>query len=392
MNAGIHIEMNVLFCMFCILLYFQQKKHKVFDFLGSTIFNYLLWSAVGVMAVDTVSWLFVADVVPHTATSLLLVQTVYYTIQTIIPFFFLLYCINTTGTHLTKIAHNLLSLPIFGTLIILLWNARTGFAFSIENNLAVRNDYYLLAIIAPLFYVTACFCACCVFYVHSRNDTQERRKIAFHMLVCVSIILLGALACVFVTYLSPWHEFVASLVYLYIQLHSYREQNLDTLAYTDSMTGLKNYAAYTHIKKRIVQQLARDPNTSFAIAVMDVNNLKKVNDKYGHKAGDVLLCRASQLMSDVFARSPICRVGGDEFVAILENFDYENREALSKAFMEQMQTTTFTVEGVELPLTAALGLCAYSPQRHHSFDDVFQAADSAMYENKAKIKSLEKST
>ena len=163
------------------------------------------------------------------------------------------------------------------------------------------------------------------------------------------------------------------------------------MAYTDSMTGLKNYAAYAHIKDRIVQQLTSDPNTPFAIAVMDVNNLKKVNDKYGHKAGNALLCAASRLLCDVFKHSPVCRIGGDEFVAILENSDSENREALYQTFADQMRSTTFTVEDVELPLTAALGLCTYAPQRHHSFDDVFQEADSAMYENKAKIKLLEKS-
>lgn len=391
MNAGIHIEMNILFCMFCILLYFQQKKHNVFDFLGSTTFNYLVWASVGIMSVDTVSWLFVADVIPHPDIAPLISHTLYYMIQAVLPFFFLIYCVNTTGTHLTKTAHKILSIPIFCTVILLLINAKDGFAFSIENNLSIRNADYLLVIIAPLFYTTACFVSCCIFYVRSRKDTMERRKIAFHMLVCVSITLLGAIACTFIPHLSPWHAFVAALVYLYINLHSYHEQSLDTIAYTDSMTGLKNYAAYTHIKEQMVQQLTSDPNTHFAIAVMDVNNLKKVNDKYGHKAGDALLCCASKLLCDVFKRSPVCRIGGDEFVAILESYDYENREALYNAFLERMQTATFTFEDVELPLSAALGLCAYDHNRHHSFDDVFQEADSTMYENKAKIKLLEKS-
>lgn len=391
MNAGIHIEMNILFTMFCILLYFQQKKHNVFDFLGSTTFNYLVWSSVGVMAVDTVSWLFVADVIPHPDIAPLISHTLYYMIQAILPFFFLIYCINTTGAHLTRTAHKILSIPIFCTFILLLINAKDGFAFSIENNLSIRNADYLLVIIAPLFYTMACFLSCCIFYVRSRKDTLERRKIAFHMLVCVSITLLGAIACTFIPHLSPWHAFVSALVYLYINLHSYREQNLDAIAYTDSMTGLKNYAAYTHIKDSIARQMKDDSNTAFAIAVMDVNNLKKVNDKYGHKAGDALLCAASQLLCNVFKRSSVCRIGGDEFVAILEHSDYENREALYQTFTEQMQSATFTFEDVELPLSAALGLCAYDHNRHHSFDDVFQEADSTMYENKAKIKLLEKS-
>lgn len=391
MNAGIHIEMNILFSMFCILLYFQQKKHKIFDFLGSTTFNYLVWASMGIMTVDTISWLFVADVIPHTEMAPLFTHTIYYIIQAILPFFFFIYCVNTTGTHLTKAAHQVLTIPIFCTVILLLINTKTGFAFSIENNLSIRHTDYLLVIIAPLFYIMACFVSCCIFYVRSRNDTLERRKIAFHMLICVAITLLGAIACSFIPYLSPWHAFVSALVYLYINLHSYREQNLDAIAYTDSMTGLKNYAAYAHSKDRIVHQMKDTTNPPFAIAVMDVNNLKKVNDKYGHKAGDALLCAASKLLCEVCKYSPVYRIGGDEFVAILEHSDYENREALYQTFMEQMQSATFTFEDVELPLTAALGLCAYDHKRHHSFDDVFQEADSTMYENKAKMKLLEKS-
>lgn len=386
MNAGIYIEMDILSCMFCFLLYYQQKKHKVFDFLGTTTFNYLLWSAVGIMAVDIVSWLLMGDVIPHTDTALMLVQTLYYLMQAILPFYFLMYCINTTGKKLTGISQALLSIPIFVTFVVLLLNMKWAFAFHVEDNIVVRGDGFLCAIAAPVLYITASEHLCFTFYQRCRSGHLERRKIAFHMLVCISTCFAGALLCALVDFLSPWHIFVSALIYLYIQLHGYREQSLDVLAYTDSLTGLKNYAAYAHIKEKIRQKMADSANTRFAIVVMDVNDLKKVNDAHGHKSGDDLLQCASKLLCDVFQHSPVCRIGGDEFVAILENSDYENRDALYQSFMERMKTTTFYTDYTHLPMTAALGMCDYSPEKHRSFDDVFQAADSAMYENKAQAK------
>ena len=382
MNVAVNIEMNILSSMFCLLLYYQQKKHKVFDFLGSTTFNYLLWSAVGVMAVDIVSILFMSNLVPHTDAALMFVQSVYYLIQTILPFFFMIYCINATGTKTSHTAKTLMSVPIMFTLIVLVINTKTFFAFYIEDNIVLRGNGYLLAIITPMLYVAASLFLCLIFYLRSRNDSQERRKIAFHILVCVTICFIGALACAFVSYLSPWHAFVGALVYLYIQLHSYREQSLDILAYTDSLTGLKNYAAYSHIKERIVQKMRSTPDYRFAIAVMDVNDLKKVNDAYGHKSGDALLICASQFLCHIFDHSPVCRIGGDEFVAILEGSDYENREQLFCTFMQQMKNTTYLAGDTELTISAALGMCAYSPEKHRSFDEVFQEADRSMYENK----------
>lgn len=387
MNVGIHIETNILSCLFCILLFYQQKRHKVFDFLGSTAFNSLLWASVGIMVMDIVSWLYMGNLVPHMDYHLMLVQSLYYLLQALLPLFFMVYCLNTTGKKIKKTWGSLMYVPVMFTAVILAVNIKKGFAFYIVNNSIVRGPGFFWAIIAPMIYLTNSLILCLVFYFRSRNDTVDRRKIAFHMLICILISYAGALACTVVNYISPWHVFVASLVYLYIQLHSHREQHLDVLAFTDSLTGLKNHAAYSLLKEKMEQKLLDDPNTQFALAMMDVNDLKKANDIHGHKAGDALIICAAQHLCHIFAHSPVCRIGGDEFIAILEHSDYENRAELAQKFTEQMKVTTFFADEQELPLTAALGICDYDPSRHTSFDDVFQEADSAMYENKALAKN-----
>lgn len=387
MNVGIHIEANILSSLFCILLYYQQKRNKVFDFLGTTAFNRLLWASVLIMLLDIGSWFMMGNLVAHTDAHLMIVQSLYYLVQTVLPLYFLTYCVNTTGKRIAATWQALMYIPVLATAAILVSNFFSGFAFYVQDNSVVRGEGFLLAIIAPMLYLTSSLILCLVFYLRSRHDTEDKHKIAFHMLVCVVISMLGALICSVVNYVSPWHVFVASLIYLYMQLHSYRERSLDVLAYTDSLTGVKNHAAYSHIKEKMEEKIRQDPHCKFAVAMMDVNDLKKTNDAYGHKAGDALIIGATRLMCTVFHHSPVCRIGGDEFVAILENSDYENLEELQKKFEEQMKVTTFFAENEEHPLSASLGICAYRPEVHSSFAEVFQEADTAMYENKEKLKA-----
>ena len=390
MHAGIHIEMDILSSLVCIMLFYRQRRHKVFDFLGTTAFNSLLWASVGVMVVDIVSWMMMGDIIPHNNIALMAVQSVYYAIQALLPLLFLRYCVSTSGRVVAGMWHILIYTPLLATWVAIAVNAFTGFAFYVDGNDVIRADGFLASIFSAIVYLVVVLALCLVFYIRSRSETQERRKISFHVLICVVICFLGALACVVVNYVSPWHVFVAALVYLYMQLHSYREHSLDALASTDSLTGLKNHAVYSRIKEEMDEKLQKDPHHRFAVAVMDVNDLKYTNDAFGHKAGDALLVAAGRLMCDVFAHSPVCRIGGDEFVAILEKNDYENREELCKRFAEQMKVTTFTVEEKELPITVALGIASYVPEYCSAFEDVFHAADEAMYVNKEQLKKNKK--
>lgn len=386
MNIGIHIETNLLACLFCLLLYHQQRRHKVFDFLGTTTFNSLLWACIFIMTLDSVSWFMMADVIPHTEQVLLLTQSLYYFIQSILPMFFMAYCYNTSGRRIHFVSWPAIYGAIVFTAFVLIDNFSTGAVFYVENNIICHNDGFWMVILAPMLYISTALVLCTIFMIRSFNSTVEKRNISFHMFMCVAITFIGALGCSFVDYTSPWHVFIASLIYLYMQLHGYRERTLDILAYTDSLTGLKNHAMYTMFMDEMNQKIKNDPSCRFAVVVMDVNDLKMTNDTYGHKAGDALIISASRLMCGIFQHSPVCRIGGDEFVAILENSDYEHRDELYRQFIESMKISTFYTEEKELPLSVALGMEVYSPKRHACFEEVFHIADEAMYEYKSRIK------
>ena len=386
MSVGIYLEMNIVSILLCLLLYYQQKKHNAFDFLGTAAFNLILWTAIFIMAVDTVSWLMVGNLLPHTPGLLMLVQCVYYLLQAFLPLLFLEYGITAGGRGGGFLGRAIRYSPLLFTLVVLILNFNRHFAFGIVDGAVQRMDGFLLVILAPMLYLTFCLFFCAVFYFRT---PPERKKVSFHMLICIVIAFCGGAFSSLIPGLSPWHVFALALVYLYMQLHSAQEHTLDLLAYTDSLTGLKNFAAYTHLKQLTNQKIVTNPTFRFAVAFMDINDLKKTNDTYGHAAGNELIRCSSQLMCDVFDHSPVCRTGGDEFVAILENSDYENRDALLARFEQLLLQRTFTAGEYSLPVSAALGISAYDPKLHRNFDDVLRDAEKAMYEHKARCKQAQ---
>ena len=96
-------------------------------------------------------------------------------------------------------------------------------------------------------------------------------------------------------------------------------------------------SAYSEASNEIQRSIANGEKTEFAIIVFDVNDLKKVNDFYGHDAGDRHILSAKKLICDVFKHSPVYRIGGDEFTVILTGTDYENGIELLQAFDRQVK-------------------------------------------------------
>jgi diguanylate cyclase (GGDEF)-like protein len=115
----------------------------------------------------------------------------------------------------------------------------------------------------------------------------------------------------------------------------------------------------------------------FAIAVLDINGLKNINDTRGHRVGDEYIKSCCRIICTTFKHSPVFRIGGDEFAVILTGEDYENRQILSDSFKSIMQSNAQR----DLA-TLAIGIAAYDRNMDTSVATVFERADNAMYENK----------
>ena len=164
------------------------------------------------------------------------------------------------------------------------------------------------------------------------------------------------------------------------------EKHQYLLAHTDSMTGLRNTTSYSLWIADFNKEI-RTKNVSFGVMVLDVNDLKAANDKYGHDVGNKLLITVARIISDVFKRSPVFRIGGDEFVVVLRNRDLEDYNELCQKLDMACAATCITTDQEPIAISVARGFDKYDPAVDKQFMDVFNRADDAMYRNKKKMKS-----
>ena len=121
-------------------------------------------------------------------------------------------------------------------------------------------------------------------------------------------------------------------------------------------------------------------NHQFVTMLFQVNETKKMNDIYGHEMGNKLIITSAKIISDVFKRSPVFRIGGDEFLVVLQNRDLENREELFELLDFRCQNTF--IADTQDPIRIAIGFSLFERGKDLHFADVFKRADAAMYENK----------
>lgn len=161
--------------------------------------------------------------------------------------------------------------------------------------------------------------------------------------------------------------------------------HINGLAYRDGLTGCKNKTAYLEAEARVNEQI-RTGRPSFCVVVFDLNNLKVVNDTRGHDFGDMMIINSARLICRVFKHSPVFRIGGDEFVALLETADMENYVELLRQFEEEMADWNVRAGEGDVQVSIARGFAVYNEDVDMSFHNVFKRADDAMYLNKAEMK------
>lgn len=153
------------------------------------------------------------------------------------------------------------------------------------------------------------------------------------------------------------------------------------LAYTDVMTGTRNKTAYEEFVEEMEKSLSTE-DTSFAVVVMDINNLKEMNDQFGHEMGDALIEDSASLMKTVFDSKKLFRIGGDEFVAILTEDAVSRLDQLLEEFQQEIELFNSTERRYEAKVHIAAGGTVYDRTCDKSYGDVFRRADALMYENK----------
>ncbi len=152
-------------------------------------------------------------------------------------------------------------------------------------------------------------------------------------------------------------------------------------AYTDAMTSVGNKAAYMD-EVNMLERKISEGMADFFVVVFDVNGLKSVNDNLGHEYGDMLIIDAASIIKQVFSAENVYRIGGDEFIVVIENEDDKDINEYLRKFDEEI--AVFNKENVryEHDLAISKGGVVFDPETDHEYKEVFKRADEKMYKDK----------
>ena len=154
------------------------------------------------------------------------------------------------------------------------------------------------------------------------------------------------------------------------------------MANTDSLTGVRNKHAYAEEEKIINQRIESGEEENLGVVIGDINGLKHVNDTQGHAAGDELILDACNLICEHFKQGAVFRIGGDEFVVILRGKGFDSMQEVIDVFNKKVEDNIQDNEVV-----VSIG---YSVLREddRQLKDVFERADTEMYERKKELKAM----
>lgn len=159
------------------------------------------------------------------------------------------------------------------------------------------------------------------------------------------------------------------------------EEHIRHVALHDALTGLPNRTLFNDRVKVAIENAKRHKQT-VAIALLDVDHFKNINDSLGHHIGDQLLQEVSnRLINNVRVSDTIARMGGDEFAFLLPNIDHpEGTETVFKKVMKALEATVVASEH-QLHVTASIGVCIF-PQDGEDLSVLMRKADTSMYQAK----------
>jgi diguanylate cyclase (GGDEF)-like protein/PAS domain S-box-containing protein len=176
-------------------------------------------------------------------------------------------------------------------------------------------------------------------------------------------------------------ERVIQLLFRDITERKMYELRLESMAFHDPLTGLKNRRGFTEIMDQSLANASRNKE-QLALMYMDLDKFKEVNDTFGHEVGDELLKQfAKRLKDNIRDRSVHCRIGGDEFLILINDFsNVDNVSRIAERLYKVLQEPYYINEH-KLETTASIGISLF-PQDGGNRRQLIKNADKALYISK----------
>jgi len=158
-------------------------------------------------------------------------------------------------------------------------------------------------------------------------------------------------------------------------------RQLTVIASTDSLTQVMNRAAFSTLVDAYLKEVHQHENARGALLIIDADNFKAVNDRYGHDRGDEALVTIAHSIKSIL-RGPdiVGRLGGEEFGVFLPDANTDQAEIVAERIRHTVNTAKFTPAGSAHPLSVSVGGAVFDHEL--PFADLFRAADQQLYSAK----------
>lgn len=167
-----------------------------------------------------------------------------------------------------------------------------------------------------------------------------------------------------------------------------KRRHYEFISMRDSLTDLFNLSYFKKQLEMMFRLAKRHTSRVFSVAVLDVDHFKRINDTYGHLAGNAVLKKIAESLNEVSRKSDVAsRYGGDEFAVLLHETGEAGANIVLERFKQkiQRQSWPFTKSGESFSVVVSVGISPYE-DRFKNEDDLFKEADQKMYEEKRKNK------
>ncbi len=280
------------------------------------------------------------------------------------------------------------SIKVFDNVLFLWWTSIAVMILYIEGS---RPPSYVMHLLLDTLAIIA-------IYTTTLFRFQLQWLIAISLSVCVLIMLA------FIKPVDQPEIFMTAVIALFVanvvgtvqslQIHRFRRTHfkamhsekqlrklMEHLAYTDDLTELNNRRNFFSLA-RVEMRKSKRHSRPLSLAALDLDYFKKINDTYGHKAGDITLRKIAKLLKD-FCREEdiVARIGGEEFAILFPESGLENAKQSVERLREKIEALTIEFDNHAFSLTISAGLTQIA-ENDSTIDETLARADKALYEAK----------
>ncbi len=259
-----------------------------------------------------------------------------------------------------------------------------------EEGYFCRGDFYWIY----LLFCGSSFLFIIFVFFHLARKAKEKSLVT--LLLIAATFLAGQIPSIVADHIyTGYFSICVTAVLLYIFTQDLmRSQLIEIIGQEqqksthDALTGVANRELYDRRAKQMNENIKADPQAMhFAICECDLNNLKIINDTYGHESGDFYIKACCKTICNIFKHSPVFRTGGDEFVIILQNEDYERCDEIKKEINDFVLSEVKKEGSVLDKISFAAGFSKFNSKTDRTVGDVLNRADFEMYIHKKCVKA-----